>query len=70
MDKRLETHRDFKDSEVVKAEEFLETMKPFCEIARAICLEINHAASLIIPFMKKSYKDVSQKMVILISQSS
>lgn len=60
MDKRLETHksvyRDFKDSEVVKAEEFLETMKPFYEMTLAICSETNPTASLILPLLDKTLK--------------
>lgn len=60
MDKSLEAnkgvYRDFKEQEVVKAEEFLETMKPFYEMTLAVCSERNPTASLILPLCDKILK--------------
>ena len=57
LDKRLEGQRDiykdFKDSDIQKAEEFITTMKDFYEITMAICSESNPTASLILPLTDK-----------------
>ena len=57
LDKRLESnkdvYRDFKDSDILKAEEFIATMKDFYDVTRAVCSEKKTTASLILTLADK-----------------